>query len=55
MVPSQWGMYDLLNDPLGVTNIAWPDYPRTPEQWEQADRLKLKLQAVKATRLQPLG
>jgi hypothetical protein len=48
-------MYDLLNDPLEVTNIAWPDYPRTQEQREQADRLRLKLEVVKATRLQPLG
>jgi arylsulfatase A-like enzyme len=55
VVPSQWEMYDLLNDPLEVTNIAWPDYPRTPEQQRQYHRLRLKLDAVKVTRLQPLG
>jgi arylsulfatase A-like enzyme len=55
VVPSQWEMYDLLIDPLEVTNIAWPDYPRTREQQMQYHRLRLKLEAVKATRLQPLG
>ncbi len=55
VVPSQWEMYDLANDPLETTNIAFPDYPRTPEQQAQYDRLRAKLAEVKATRLQPLS
>ena len=55
VVPSQWEMYDLRDDPLEVTNIAWPSYQRTPEQQIQYDRLRLKLQYVKSSRLQPLG
>jgi len=48
-------MYDLAEDPLETTNIAFPDYPRTPEQQAQYDRLRAKLAEVKATRLQPLS
>ena len=55
IVPSQWEMYDLAEDPLEITNIAFPDYPRTPEQQAQYDRLRAKLAEVKATRLQPLS
>ncbi len=55
VVPSQWEMYDLAGDPLEITNIAFPDYPRTPEQQRQYDRLQAKLAEVKATRLQPLS
>ena len=54
-VRSQWEMYDLAEDPLETTNIAFPDYPRTPEQQAQYDRLRAKLAEVKATRLQPLS
>jgi choline-sulfatase len=55
VVPSQWEMYDLLTDPLETTNLAYRLYQRTPEQQKQYDRLKLKLGAVQATRLQPPG
>jgi hypothetical protein len=55
IVPCQWEMYDLATDPLETTNIAFPDYPRTPEQQAQYDRLRAKLVEVKATRLQPLS
>ena len=54
-VTSQWEMYDLLSDPLEITNIAWPTYMRTPEQQMQYDRLRLKLGKVRSTRLQPLS
>ncbi|MFY9987769.1 MAG: hypothetical protein WAK31_23630 [Chthoniobacterales bacterium] len=53
-VESQWEMYDLLSDPLEVTNIAWLTYNRSPEQQKEYDRLRLKLEYVKSTRLQPL-
>jgi choline-sulfatase len=53
-VASQWEMYDLLADPLETHNIAFPTQ-RTPEQQKQFERLKLKLRAVQATRLQPLS
>jgi hypothetical protein len=53
-VESQWEMDDLLSDPLEVTNIAWPTYNRSPEQQKEYDRLRLKLEYVKSTRLQPL-
>jgi hypothetical protein len=55
IVPSQWEMYDFAEDPLEITNIAFPDYPRTPEQQAQYDRLRAKLVEVKAIRLQPLS
>lgn len=54
-VDSQWEMNDLLSDPLEVTNIAWPSYNRSPEQQKEYERLQLKLQYVKSSRLQPLG
>jgi len=50
--PTQWEMYDLLNDPLEVINLA--NVPRTPLQQQQYQRLQAKLAEVKATRLQPL-
>jgi arylsulfatase A-like enzyme len=55
VVPSQWEMYDLATDPLEITNLAYRGYQRTREQQRQYERLKLKLRAVQATRLQPLG
>jgi choline-sulfatase len=54
-VPSQWEMYDRLKDPLETQNIAYPGFNRTPEQQKEYERLREKLQLVKATRLQPLG
>ena len=54
-VPSQYEMYDLLEDPLERDNIACRLAERTLEQKQQYERLRLKLQAVKAQRLQPLG
>ena len=53
-VESQWEMYDLLTDPLEVTNIAWPSCNRSSQQQKEYDRLKVKLEYVKSTRLQPL-
>ena len=55
VVPSQWEMYDLLTDPLETTNLAYRLHQRTPKQQRQYHQLKLKLRAVQATRLQPLG
>jgi arylsulfatase A-like enzyme len=52
--PSQFEMYDLLNDPLEQQNIAHRTYPRTSEQVSQFNRLRLKLDIVRKTRLQPL-
>jgi arylsulfatase A-like enzyme len=54
LVPSQWEMYDLLKDPLETENLAFSSFQRTSEQQNEYERLQLKLQVVKATRLQPL-
>ena len=51
--PTQWEMYDLLTDPLEVTNLA--NVSRTPQQQREYERLQAKLAEVKATRLQPLS
>jgi arylsulfatase A-like enzyme len=48
--PSQWEMYDLVTDPLELTNLA--NAPRNPHQQREYERLQSKLAAVKATRLQ---
>jgi arylsulfatase A-like enzyme len=53
-VPTQWEMYDLLTDPLERTNLAWRDYPRTPEQEAHFRRLRRRLARIQKTRLQPL-
>ncbi len=53
-VPSQWEMYDLKNDPLESTNLAYKGYKRTPAQQKQYKRLRRKLARVKAQRLRPL-
>lgn len=50
--PSQWEMYDLVEDPLEVRNLAYR--LRTPQQQREYARLRAKLAEVKATRLQPL-
>ncbi len=52
--PPQWEMYDLENDPLEETNLAYEGYERTPEQERQFLRLKRKLAKVERERLQPL-
>jgi arylsulfatase A-like enzyme len=52
-VPSEWEMYDLLDDPLETRNLASPFHRRTREQQAQFDRLRIKLRRVQATRLRP--
>jgi choline-sulfatase len=54
-VPSEREMYDLLKDPLETVNLADKGYHRTREQQKEYERLLLKLQVVKAKRLQPLS
>jgi arylsulfatase A-like enzyme len=51
-VPSQWEMYDLLEDALERNNLA--NGPRTPQQQHEYARLQAKLARVKPRRLQPL-
>jgi choline-sulfatase len=53
-LPPQWEMYDMVEDPLEKTNLAYSGYERTPAQQKQFRRLKRKLARVEATRLQPL-
>jgi arylsulfatase A-like enzyme len=52
--PNQWEMYDRRKDPNEVTNLADPDYKRTPVEEQVMRRLKRKLARVQRTRLQPL-
>jgi choline-sulfatase len=54
-VPDQWEMYDLKVDPLERVNIAWKGHKRTPSQEREYKRLRLKLEHVQTTRLQPLS
>jgi choline-sulfatase len=54
-VPDQWEMYDLKVDPLERVNIAWKGHKRTPSQEREYKRLRLKLEHVQKTRLQPLS
>lgn len=54
-VPAQWEMYDLRNDPLESTNLAYRGYDRTPAQEKQFRRLQAKLVKVWNERLQPLS
>jgi arylsulfatase A-like enzyme len=52
--PTEWEMYDLLNDPLERNNLAFRiDRRPLPVQREFA-RMRAKLEAIKQTRLQPL-
>jgi choline-sulfatase len=53
-VPNQLEMYDRLKDPLETENLAFAGFHRNSEQQKEFERLQLKLQIVKATRLQPL-
>jgi choline-sulfatase len=50
----QWEMYDLKEDPLEKTNLAFKDYERSVTEEKQFQRLKRKLARVEKTRLQPL-
>ena len=52
--PSQWEMYDLLNDPLEIDNIGFRPDLRTPEERAEFSRLRSKLRAVEHQRLRPL-
>jgi choline-sulfatase len=52
--PSQWEMYDLAEDPLEQTNLAWEGYTRTADQEEQFLRLTEALAEARETRLSPL-
>jgi arylsulfatase A-like enzyme len=54
-IPEQWEMYDLKNDPLERTNLAYRHYRRTPEQEREFLRLRRKLARVEQTRLKPLS
>jgi arylsulfatase A-like enzyme len=54
-VPPQWEMYDLETDPLERVNLAWKGHKRTPAQEREYKRLRLKLEHVERTRLQPLS
>ena len=47
-------MYDLKEDPLERTNLAYSGYERSPAQEKQFRRLRRKLARVQKTRLQPL-
>jgi arylsulfatase A-like enzyme len=55
VVPSQWEMYDLKRDPFETENLAYRLGERSKKEKEQFERLRLKLRAVQATRLQPLS
>jgi len=54
-VQDQFEMYDRLNDPLEIQNLAFEGFQRNNEQQMEYVRLQAKLAVVKATRLQPLG
>jgi arylsulfatase A-like enzyme len=51
---SQWEMYDLLQDPLETDNLAFRIHQQPAAVQREYERLRLKLRAVQATRLQPL-
>lgn len=55
VLPSEWEMYDRLEDPLETENLADEGFQRNDEQQREYDRLQAKLQRVEATRLQPLS
>jgi len=55
VVPSEWEMYDLALDPLETTNLAYQIASQPPSVRREFKRLREKLRAVQATRLQPLG
>jgi len=53
--PDEYEMYDRQEDPAQVTNLAWSDAERSPEQDAAYQRLRSLLEEVEATRLQPLA
>lgn len=53
-VESEWEMYDLAADPDELDNLAYRPAMLNPEQKRAYERLRAKLDLVKATRLQPL-
>jgi len=55
VVPSEWEMYDLALDPLETTNLAYQIASQPASVRREFKRLREKLRAVQATRLQPLG
>jgi len=54
-IPSEWEMYDLIADPDEFDNLAATSATRTAEQQLAYDRLRVELQRVRQTRLQPLA
>ncbi len=54
-VPSQWEMYDLLQDPYETHNLAHDLTQQAKDVQAQYERLRRKLSDVRAKRLQPLG
>jgi arylsulfatase A-like enzyme len=52
--PREWEMYDLLRDPMETRNLAASGAKRPPTEQAEYERLRVKLQHVKETRLQPL-
>lgn len=54
VAPDQWEFYDLADDPLELTNLAYLDAQPTPEQSAARERLTARLGEASAIRLQPL-
>lgn len=52
--PHQWEMYDLAEDPLETTNLAYSGSQRTAKQEAEFVRLQRELALVEQKRLQPL-
>lgn len=53
VVPSEWELYDLKNDPAERVNLAHPGYTRTVEQEQALTRLRLRLARIEAKTLKP--
>ncbi len=54
VVPSEWELYDLKNDPAERVNLARPGLSLTKEQSDALSRMQSKLASVVATTLKPL-